>query len=353
MPFSTYTSADGSQQSLWTTFSDAQIDIDVRSNQGEKYLDQIIKIFRESGISLIRLDAVGYAIKKAGTSCFMIDETFEFITTLSKKIHDSNMQSLVEIHDHYLTQIKVAKLVDYVYDFCLPTLVLDAMFNDNASSLKNWYKISPRNAITVLDTHDGIGIVDVGPKDNKPGLIDDASLDAIVKQIHKNSNNESAKATGTAASNLDIYQVNCTYYDALGKNNLDYLIARAVQFFSPGIPQVYYVGFLAGENDMDLLQKSSVGRDINRRYYSLENIRVELNKEIVQDLIKLIRFRNTHPAFDGAFSVINTPNHELGIQWKYEEHKAVLHVDLLNRSLSINFTERNEICELTFKSIYN
>ena len=353
LPFSTYTSADGSQQSLWTTFSDAQIDIDVRSNQGEKYLDQIIKIFRESGISLIRLDAVGYAIKKAGTSCFMIDETFEFITTLSKKIHDSNMQSLVEIHDHYLTQIKVAKLVDYVYDFCLPTLVLDAMFNDNASSLKNWYKISPRNAITVLDTHDGIGIVDVGPKDNKPGLIDDASLDAIVKQIHKNSNNESAKATGTAASNLDIYQINCTYYDALGKNNLDYLIARAVQFFSPGIPQVYYVGFLAGENDMDLLQKSSVGRDINRRYYSLENIRVELNKEIVQDLIKLIRFRNTHPAFDGAFSVINTPNHELGIQWKYEEHKAVLHVDLLNRSLSINFTERNEICELTFKSIYN
>nr|UVY99314.1 sucrose phosphorylase [Agrobacterium fabrum] len=53
-------------------------------------------------------------------------------------------------------------------------------------------------------------------------------------------------ATGTAASNLDLYQVNCTYYDALGRNDDDYLIARAIQFFAPGIPQVYYVGLLGG-----------------------------------------------------------------------------------------------------------
>jgi sucrose phosphorylase len=351
LPFTKYTCSNGLEQSLWTTFSDEQIDIDLASAQGQNYLDQIIQVFQESGISLIRLDAVGYAIKKAGSSCFMIHETYEFITALVKKIHDSKMQTLVEIHDHYLTQIKVAKLVDYVYDFCLPTLVLDVLFNNNASSLKNWYEISPRNAITVLDTHDGIGIVDVGSKDNKPGLVDDASLDNIVNQIHKNSNYESAKATGAAASNLDIYQVNCTYFDALGKNKLDYLIARAIQFFSPGIPQVFYVGFLAGENDMDLLQKSGVGRDINRRYYSLENVRTELKKEIVQDLIKLIIFRNTHAAFSGAFSVINTPNHELAIQWKNKENKAVLHVDLISRSLSINFTEGNEISELTFTSI--
>ena len=75
-------------------------------------------------------------------------------------------------------------------------------------------------------------------------------------------------ATGAAANNLDLYQVNCTFYDALGRRDNEYLIARAIQFFAPGIPQVYYVGLLAGVNDMDLLARSRVGRDINRHYYT-------------------------------------------------------------------------------------
>jgi len=44
------------------------------------------------------------------------------------------------------------------------------------------------------------------------------------------------------------------------------------RFCSPGIPQVYYVGLLAGANDMDLLAKTGVGRDINRHYYKREEI---------------------------------------------------------------------------------
>ena len=129
-------------------------------------------------------------------------------------------------------------------------------------------------AITVLDTHDGIGVIDIAadgtdPQDY-PGLIPPEELDALVERIHINSNGQSRQATGAAASNLDLYQVNCTFYDALGRNDYDYLLARAIQLFAPGIPQVYYVGLLAGENDMALLAKSGVGRDINRHFYSVE-----------------------------------------------------------------------------------
>ena len=88
-----------------------------------------------------------------------------------------------------------------------------------------------------------------------PGLIPPEELDALVERIHMNSNGQSRQATGAAASNLDLYQVNCTFYDALGRNDHDYLLARAIQFFTPGVPQVYYVGLLAGENDMALLAK--------------------------------------------------------------------------------------------------
>jgi sucrose phosphorylase len=50
------------------------------------------------------------------------------------------------------------------------------------------------------------------------------------------------------------------------------LLARAIQFFAPGVPQVYYIGLLAGESDMDLLAKSGIECDINRHYFSPEEV---------------------------------------------------------------------------------
>ena len=165
--------------------------------------------------------------------------------------------------------------------------------------------ISPRNCVTVLDTHDGIGVIDVGPDRRgagmSPGLLTSEEIDKLVETIHARSNSESRQATGAAANNLDLYQVNCTYYDALGRCDAEYLIARAIQFFVPGIPQVYYVGLLAGTNDMDLLDRTGVGRDINRHYYSRQEIDSETTRPVVQALFDLIRFRNTHPAFAGEF----------------------------------------------------
>ena len=69
---------------------------------------------------------------------------------------------------------------------------------------------------------------------------------------------------------MDSSQINCTFYDALGRRDAEYLIARAIQCFVPGIPQIYYVGLLAGGNDIELLRRTGVGRDINRHYYTSE-----------------------------------------------------------------------------------
>jgi sucrose phosphorylase len=149
-----------------------------------------------------------------------------------------------------------------------------------------------------------------------------------VKTIHERSHNESQQATGAAANNLDLYQVNCTYYDALGRSDNEYLIARALQLFTPGIPQIYYVGLLAGSNDMNLLRRTSVGRDINRHYYSGEEIQAELRRPLVQSLLDLIRLRNTHPAFAGEFHLLPTDDHEVSIEWRNVEARVRLDVDL-------------------------
>jgi sucrose phosphorylase len=329
LPFSPATLLSGERRLLWTTFNPEQVDIDIRHPQAEAYLDSILRKFQASGIKMIRLDAVGYAVKKPGTSCFMIPETFDFIAELTAKARGLGIEVLVEIHSHYLKQIEIARRVDWVYDFALPPLVLHALFTRDVRPLARWLSISPRNAVTVLDTHDGIGVIDVGAETGgAPGLLSPPEIDSLVETIHHRSGGQSRQATGAAANNLDLYQVNCSFLDALGGREDEYLLARALQFFAPGIPQVYYVGFLGGRNDMELLTRSGVGRDINRHYYTAAEIASALGSPLVQKLIELIRLRNTHPAFAGEFQVKTPAEHEIRIRWRLEEHWIEMHADL-------------------------
>ena len=342
LPFTKFNLANGEQRLLWTTFTGEQIDIDVRSPEGAGYLRNILTQFQSAGIDIIRLDAAGYAIKKAGTSCFMIPETFSFIAGLAEEAHALGIEVLVEIHSYYLEQIEIARRVDWVYDFALPPLILHTLYTRNARALKQWLGISPRNAITVLDTHDGIGVIDVGSdptdRNGRPGLLSTQEIDDLVETIHLRSNGESRQATGGAASNLDLYQVNCTFYDALGRNDNEYLIARAMQFFAPGVPQIYYVGLLAGSNDMKLLDRTKVGRDINRHYYTGGEVAEQLSRPVVQRLLDLIRVRNQHQAFAGDFHLKATSDDVVVLEWRRDAHSARLEVDLAETSAFITLS---------------
>ncbi|WP_406665377.1 sucrose phosphorylase [Gallaecimonas sp. GXIMD1310] len=328
--FTHYTLADGREIPFWTTFTSKQIDIDVNSEAGQAYLSRILDTFADNGITMIRLDAAGYAIKKAGSRCFMLDETYEFINQLAGQARQRGIDTLVEIHSHHQTQVDIAKRVDRVYDFALPPLVLHALFSADVVPLLRWLDMAPRNCVTVLDTHDGIGIIDVGPMEGKPGLLNDAQIDQLVEQIHHNSGGQSRQATGAAASNVDLYQVNCTYYDALGGDDGAYLIARAIQFFCPGVPQVYYGGLLTERNDMALLAKTQVGRDINRPYLTEDKVDAALERPVVAQLCELIRLRNTHPAFNGHFSMQGEGG-KLVLTWEKDEQQIQLSVELPSR----------------------
>jgi sucrose phosphorylase len=342
LPFSYVTLKNNQKRLLWTTFSKQQIDINVTHLQGKAYLQSVLQTLHDNGIRMVRLDAIGYAIKKPGSSCFMIPDTLAFIEYLTRQAAALDIEALVEIHSHFLRQIEIARQVDRVYDFALPPLVLHAIFNHTGRYLKQWLEISPRNAVTVLDTHDGIGVIDIdadgSDHEDRPGILPSEELDALVEKIHTNSEGQSRLATGAAASNLDLYQVNCTFYNALGRNDNDYLLARAIQFFAPGVPQVYYVGLLAGENDMTLLSKSGVGRDINRHYYTSEEIDRAIERPVVQSLFALIRFRNHHPAFNGSFSMPGTRDSGISMRWDNGVDWAMLEVDFASGSYSISNT---------------
>ncbi|MDO6446395.1 sucrose phosphorylase [Colwellia sp. 1_MG-2023] len=350
--FTNFSLPNNESADFWTTFTDNQIDIDVRSKSGKDYLTRILNTFAENNIKMIRLDAAGYALKKAGTSCFMLDETFEFIDDLSKSANKLGIETLVEIHSYYKTQIEIAKRVDRVYDFALPPLILHSLFSNDFTALTKWLTISPKNCITVLDTHDGIGIIDVGPMNGKAGLLTNDQIDELVETIHVNSEGESQKATGAAASNVDLYQVNCTYYDALGRNDFDYLVARAIQFFSPGTPQIYYAGLLAEKNAMTLLAKTNVGRDINRPYLNRESIEEALSKPFTKAMIRLIQLRNSCETFNGKFAVSSDAS-MLKMKWIKGEQSAVLLLNRTEKSALIEVKEGNKTSTICLNTLLN
>ena len=335
-PFTTYEVA-GVPTEVWTTFTSEQIDIDVYHPAGWAYLMTVLDRLSENGVKLVRLDAVGYAIKERGTTCFMLPACFEFISQLRTESHKRGMHLLVEIHSYFGFQMEVASRVDFVYDFALPPLVLHALHARDAEPLRHWLDIRPTNCVTVLDTHDGIGVVDVAPEGDKPGLLQPAQVDALVEAMHDASEGRSRESTGAAASNLDLYQVNGTYFEALGSNDAAQIISRLIQVFSPGIPQIYYAGLLAAPNDMALLRRTGVGRDINRPYHSSESLEVELERPVVRSLLHLLRWRASESAlFDGAFAVGDTAPDHLVMRWEREGRWAELRVDLADRTYEVD-----------------
>jgi sucrose phosphorylase len=188
----------------------------------------------------------------------------------------------------------------------------------------------------VLDTHDGIGVADADASHGgADGLLPRRGIDALIATIHTRSRGESRLASGSAASNVDADQINCTIYDALGRNDVEYLVARAIQCCVPGVPQVYYVGLLAGVNDVDLLRRTGVGRDINRRRYTAVELEQQLRRPVVQSQLALLRIRNTHPAFRGACHWPSTPADTLVLAWSNGAEFARLDVNLTRMSASL------------------
>lgn len=332
----------GTTRLVWTTFTHSQVDIDIRTPQGRGYLERVFHTLVAGGVRMIRLDAVGYAVKTPGTSSFLTEDTHRLIDAITERAHACGIRILVELRGYHRQQIEVARRVDLVYDFALPALVLHALFTADPGPLLRWFGIRPTNCVTVLDTHDGIGVVDVAPlredPEGSPGLLTEAEILALVRRIHANTRGESAKASRFAAGVADLYQVNSTFHDALGGRDELTLLARAIQLFTPGTPQVYYVGLLAGANDTERVGATGSGREINRHPYSDAEVDAALARPVVRAILGLIRIRNEHPAFAGSFHPASDGS-VLVLHREHEGAAATLRADLETGAASLTLRD--------------
>jgi sucrose phosphorylase len=244
----------------------------------------------------------------------MTKETLEFVKDISDLIHSYDMRVLVEVHAHYTQQLDIAPLVDLIYDFQTAPLLLHSLFTGTVDRLGDWFKIRPNNCLNVLDTHDGYGVIDGGPIGERPGLITQDEMANIFAVAEKNTDGHSAIASVIPQWFTLPHQINATLPNIV-KNDTGYVIMRAVQFFLPGEPQVYYVGLFNGMDDRDLFARSGQGRDTNRHNYTPAEIQDALQQPVTQAIIALARVRK-HAAFEGEFSWGIIDAETMRLEWK-------------------------------------
>lgn len=344
LPYSTFNIEEtGEEERVWTTFGkqhpSEQIDLDIMSAKTKQLFRDILVNFKENNVKIVRLDAVGYVIKKLGTSCFFVEpDIYEFLDWIRELSNSLNIELLPEVHSHYKIQYRLAEHGYWIYDFILPYRVLDTLINKSSKDLLAYLETRPDKQFTMLDCHDGIPV-----KPDLDGLIDTKEARGLVDTCLERGSNLSLilSKDHKAEDGFDVHQIRGTYYSILDCDDDAYLAARAIQFFTPGVPQVYYVGILAGENDYERVEKTGDGREINRRNFTVNEIEQSLEKKVVKRLLKLIKFRNEYDAFNGDFKVLNSASDEIRLSWQKKDRCCKLFIDLKTYKTIIDYVDES------------
>jgi glucosylglycerol phosphorylase (configuration-retaining) len=343
-PFREVVFANGERSRVWCTFTEQQIDLDLSSDRTRAMFEETIAFLTARGVKLLRLDAFGYTVKRAGSSCFLVEpDVWQLLEWVAEVARRHGAQCLPEVHDHPSYQYAISLHGLRPYGFALPMLVLDALLTRDAHHLNHWLRMCPRNSVTVLDTHDGICVPDV------EGALPAARIQAVVDSVSARSEEPILRGSAADVHSVGaIYQLACTFYDAVRREDEAYIAARAIQLFAPGIPQVYYVGLLAGRNDHELVLRSGERRDVNRHYYSLPEFEQAIAGPLAQRQLRLMEFRCAHPAFDGSFELHSGERHEVILGWRLDRSYCRLHVDLRRREAFVVYLDAESGEENTF-----
>ena len=196
----------------------------------------------------------------------------------------------------------------------------------------------------MLGCHDGIPVLDLKGKDNdgapREGLLSDEEIDAVIDKI-VDRGGRVKNLYGADGKKISYYQVNATFFSALGEDEKKLRLARAIQMFMPGSPQVWYLDLFAGKNDYAAADKGGTGghKEINRTTLSNDDIEQGLKQTVVQDQLEIMRLRNTSPAFDGKLTVNSTDEHCLNLTWNHQDCSATLDADFRTSCFSITHKE--------------
>lgn len=269
---------------VWTTFSEDQIDLNFRNPSVLIQVIESILFYVRMGADFLRLDAVTYIWAEPGTESVHLPQTHEVVKLL-RDVVDTIASGVALVTE---TNVPHEKNISYfgdgtdeahmVYNFALPPLVLHTFYREDTGVISRWAEnMDPPSPLTaffnILDTHDGIGLQ--GAKD----ILSEGDMDFMIRKAESRGAYISYKMTEDRTD--EPYEINTTWWSAVngdgdGENIQTqvkrYLASRSIALVLKGVPGIYLHGALGSENDLQLVQRTGVKRDVNRAPVIAENV---------------------------------------------------------------------------------
>jgi sucrose phosphorylase len=329
-----------------------QMDVNAKSDLVWEFYEETLAKVKSFGCSILRLDAFAYLHKEVGQSNFFNKPgTWTYLEKIKQIADKNNLTLLPEIHAEYGLHLhdEVAKEGYQIYDFFLPGLMIHTLEKGSNKAILNWAKeiiSKDYKTVNMLGCHDGIPVLDLKGKEvhgvyNK-GLLEDSEIESIMNTIIRRGGRVK-NLYDPAGNKISYYQINATFFSALGESEQKLLLARAIQLFMPGIPQVWYLDLFAGKNNYAAADKGGTGshKEINRTTLTSADTDAALKTDVVLNQLKLMRLRNTLTAFNGEVTFNESPENEIHITWKNNNSIAELKANLRTYSFSVDYSKGN------------
>jgi len=321
-PLLTPFQAAAGERHIWTTFSDDQVDLNYSEPAVLLEMLDILLTYVANGARIIRLDAIAFLWKEIGTTCLHLEQTHA-VVKLFRAVLDAVAPDVILLTE---TNVPHAENVSYfgdgdearmVYQFALPPLLFDACVNEDATPLKNWLSsLEPPGTGTTwfnfTASHDGIGVRPL------EGIVEGERFERLVTATRERGGRVSMRQM--PSGDLQPYELNITWSDAMrtpGESDPLHmrrmLASQAFMLGLQGVPAVYFHSLVGTPNDSEGADESGQARRINRRKFTLDELRSLLADDPEQSAIfagyrQLLATRNVQSAFhpDASQRVLET-----------------------------------------------
>jgi glycosidase len=308
---------------LWTTFSADQLDLNFANPDVLFDFLDILLFYISNGASIIRLDAIAYLWKKAGTSCIHLKQTHE-VVKLMRDLLDMVAPEVILLtetnvpHRENISYFGEGDEAHMVYQFSLPPLMLHGLMNGTSRYLTEWAGSLPDlppkcTYFNFTASHDGIGVRPL------QGIVPPEELTRLAERVKALGGAVSMKANSDGSESP--YELNITYFDALGDSTESvsdshigrFLCSQTVAMELSGVPALYFHSLTATRNNYAGVAETGRARTINRMKWQEDELTQALESRdsptarVMPELLRRLQLRSQNRVFhpDAAQRVIS------------------------------------------------
>ncbi|MGD8806056.1 MAG: sugar phosphorylase, partial [Chloroflexota bacterium] len=276
----------------------------------------LLLFYCSHGCDFIRLDAIAYMWKEAGTSSIHLPQTHRIIQLLRRVLDHAAPRVALITETNVPHKDNISYFGDghneaqLVYNFTLPPLTLYSFHAGDASALSRWASTLtlPSDEVTFfnfLASHDGIGLTPL------LGILGDEALQTLARRARALGGyvSERAQADGSTTP----YELNINYLDALADPEAlaespalvarRFLTSQAIMLALRGVPGIYFHSLFGSRGWAEGVKQTGRARTINRQKLERSELDAELSTPgtlrylVYSGYRQLLEARRQNPAF--------------------------------------------------------